>query len=148
MIRRFAACCAVLALLASPALAQQAVDASGPDRSQARRSRGQSGRGADRQRPSAGTGLVEGQRRRHHGLCAGRAGLVAPDKLDFDDSVLRRRLDGANVLIMGQEADRQRILSLLGLIPGRGKEFISGQADARHPAARPARPAGEAVEGS
>jgi uncharacterized protein YbaP (TraB family) len=47
-----------------------------------------------------------------------------PDKLDFDDSVLRRRLDGANVLIIGQQPEI-RILSLLGLIPGRGKEFIN-----------------------
>lgn len=47
-----------------------------------------------------------------------------PDKLDFDDSVLRRRLDGANVLIIGQQPDI-KILSLLGLIPGRGKEFMT-----------------------
>lgn len=47
-----------------------------------------------------------------------------PDKLDFDDSVLRRRLDGANVLIIGQQPDVS-ILSLLGLIPGRGKPFIT-----------------------
>ncbi|WP_310217323.1 TraB/GumN family protein [Caulobacter sp. BE264] len=47
----------------------------------------------------------------------------APQKLDFDDSVLRRRLDGANVLIIGQEPE-VRILSLLALIPGRGKPFI------------------------
>ena len=46
-----------------------------------------------------------------------------PDKLDFDDSVLRRRLDGANVLIIGQQPD-VKILSLLGLIPGRGKQFM------------------------
>lgn len=46
----------------------------------------------------------------------------APNKLDFDDSVLRRRLDGANVLIMGQEPE-VRILSLLALIPGKGKQF-------------------------
>ena len=50
----------------------------------------------------------------------------APDKLDFDDSVLRRRLDGANVLIIGQEPE-VRILSLLALIPGRGKQFIMGK---------------------
>lgn len=50
----------------------------------------------------------------------------APDKLDFDDSVLRRRLDGANVLIIGQQPE-VRILSLLALIPGRGKEFVMGQ---------------------
>lgn len=46
-----------------------------------------------------------------------------PDKLDFDDSVMRRRLDGANVLIIGQMPE-VRILSLLGLIPGKGKQFI------------------------
>lgn len=46
-----------------------------------------------------------------------------PDKLDFDDSVLRRRLDGASVLIIGQQPEVS-ILSLLGLIPGRGKEFM------------------------
>jgi TraB/PrgY/gumN family len=46
-----------------------------------------------------------------------------PDKLDFDDSVLRRRLDGANVLIIGQQPEF-RILSLLALIPGRGKPFL------------------------
>lgn len=50
----------------------------------------------------------------------------APDKLDFDDSVLRRRLDGANVLIIGQQPE-VRILSLLALIPGRGKQFMVGQ---------------------
>lgn len=47
-----------------------------------------------------------------------------PQKLDFDTSVLRRRLDGANVLILGQEPEIQ-ILSLLALIPGRGKPFLS-----------------------
>lgn len=47
-----------------------------------------------------------------------------PDKLDFDDSVLRRRLDGANVLIIGQQPD-VKILSLLGLIPGKGKQFMT-----------------------
>jgi uncharacterized protein YbaP (TraB family) len=46
----------------------------------------------------------------------------APRKLDFDTSVLRRRLDGANILIIGQEPE-VRILSLLALIPGRGKPF-------------------------
>ena len=46
-----------------------------------------------------------------------------PRKQDFDDSVLRRRLDGANVLIIGQEPE-VRILSLLALIPGRGKQFM------------------------
>lgn len=45
-----------------------------------------------------------------------------PDKLDFDTSVLRRRLDGANILIIGQQPE-VRILSLLGLIPGKGKQF-------------------------
>jgi hypothetical protein len=49
----------------------------------------------------------------------------APDKLDFDDSVLRRRLNGANVLIIGQQPE-VRILSLLALIPGRGKQFMTG----------------------
>ena len=47
-----------------------------------------------------------------------------PDKVDFDDSVLRRRLDGANVLIVGQQPDVS-ILGLLGLIPGRGKQFMT-----------------------
>lgn len=46
-----------------------------------------------------------------------------PQKLDFDQSVLRRRLDGANVLIIGQEPE-VRLLSLLALIPGRGKPFM------------------------
>jgi len=45
-----------------------------------------------------------------------------PNKLDFDDSVLRRRLDGANVLIIGQQPE-VRILSLLSLIPGKGRQF-------------------------
>ena len=49
-----------------------------------------------------------------------------PSKLDFDDSVLRRRLDGANVLIIGQQPE-VRILSLLALIPGRGKQFTMGK---------------------
>lgn len=48
----------------------------------------------------------------------------APQKLDFDDSVLRRRLDGANVVIIGQQPE-MRILSLLALIPGRGKPFLT-----------------------
>lgn len=47
-----------------------------------------------------------------------------PDKLDFDDSVLRRRLDGASILIIGQQPDIS-ILGLLSLIPGRGKQFIA-----------------------
>lgn len=46
-----------------------------------------------------------------------------PEKLDFDDSVLRRRLDGANVLIIGQQPEF-RVLSMLALIPGRGKPFL------------------------
>ena len=47
----------------------------------------------------------------------------APQKLTFDETVLRRRLDGANVVIIGQEPE-VRILSLLALIPGRGKPFM------------------------
>lgn len=50
------------------------------------------------------------------------APAFTPRKLDFDSSVLRRRLDGANVLILGQEPE-VRILSLLALIAGRGKQF-------------------------
>ena len=124
MTRRFAACCAALALTAAPsAFAQQAVDASGP---------------IDLKRVDPEANLVEELivNARLPGPAWWKVSdadttvyvlgvpAFAPDKLDFDDSVLRRRLDGANVLIIGQQPN-VRILSLLGLIPGRGKEFMT-----------------------
>lgn len=122
--RCFAACFATLALWGAPAaFAQQAVDDSGP---------------IDLKRVDTQANLVEELivNARLPGpawwkvsdgdTTAYLMGIpaFAPDKLDFDDSVLRRRLDGANVLIIGQQPD-VRILSLLGLIPGRGKEFVA-----------------------
>jgi uncharacterized protein YbaP (TraB family) len=124
MTRRFAACCAALTLLAAPtAFAQQAVDDSGP---------------IDLKRVDPQANLVEELivNARLPGPAWWKVSdgdtkvyvmgipAFAPDKLDFDDSVLRRRLDGANVLIIGQQPE-VRILSLLGLIPGRGKEFVA-----------------------
>jgi uncharacterized protein YbaP (TraB family) len=124
MTRRFAACCAALALITAPsAFAQQAVDDSGP---------------IDLKRVDPEANLVEELivNARLPGPAWWKVSdadttvyvlgvpAFAPDKLDFDDSVLRRRLDGANVLIIGQQPN-VRILSLLGLIPGRGKEFMT-----------------------
>jgi uncharacterized protein YbaP (TraB family) len=122
--RCFAACFAALALLGAPAaFAQQAVDDSGP---------------IDLKRVDPQANLVEELivNARLPGPAWWKVSdgdtkvyvmgipAFAADKLDFDDSVLRRRLDGANVLIIGQQPE-VRILSLLGLIPGRGKEFVA-----------------------
>jgi hypothetical protein len=108
MIRRFAACCAVLALLASPALAQQAVDASGP---------------IELHQVDPEANLVEELivNARLPGpawwkvsdadttvYVHGRAGPGPRRPEGRRLGVCRRRVDGANVLIMGQEADRQR----------------------------------------
>jgi uncharacterized protein YbaP (TraB family) len=101
---RFAALCAALALTATPAMAQQAVDASGP---------------IDLQRVDPEANLVE-----ELVVNAPMPGpawwkvsdadttvyvlgvpAMVPNDLKVDDSVFRRRIDGANVLIMGQEGE-------------------------------------------
>jgi uncharacterized protein YbaP (TraB family) len=51
---------------------------------------------------------------------------MVPSKLEFDDSVLKRRLDGANVLIMGQEADIN-VMRAVGLVLGGKRYFLSEQ---------------------
>lgn len=119
---RFAALCAALALTAAPALAQQAVDASGP---------------IDLHRTDPEANLVEELvvNARLPGpawwkvsdadttvYVLGVPGLT-PSDLKFDDTVLRRRLDGANVLIMGQEADLS-VIRMLSLVIGGRKLFI------------------------
>jgi uncharacterized protein YbaP (TraB family) len=48
---------------------------------------------------------------------------MTPSDLTFDDTVLRRRLDGANVLIMGQEADVS-VIRLISLAIGGRKLFL------------------------
>jgi uncharacterized protein YbaP (TraB family) len=49
---------------------------------------------------------------------------MVPSNTKADESVLRRRLDGANVLIMGQEADAN-VLRLVALAMGGRKLFVS-----------------------
>jgi uncharacterized protein YbaP (TraB family) len=49
---------------------------------------------------------------------------MTPSKMDVDDSVLKRRLDGANVLIMGQEADVS-VVRIVGLVLGGKRYFLS-----------------------
>lgn len=51
---------------------------------------------------------------------------LVPSKIEVDDSVLRRRLDGANVLIMGQEADIS-VVRIIALAIGGRKLFILDQ---------------------
>lgn len=127
MIRRFAAAPAlagfILALAAGPALAQQAVDASGP---------------IALQRVDPNENLVE--ELIVNAKLPGPAwwkvsdadttvyvlGVPAmvPSKTRADESVLRRRLDGANVLIMGQEADIS-VVRMISLAVGGRKLFVS-----------------------
>ena len=49
---------------------------------------------------------------------------MTPSKMDVDSSVLKRRLDGANVLIMGQEADVS-VVRIVGLALGGKRYFLS-----------------------
>jgi len=51
---------------------------------------------------------------------------LVPSKTKAEESVLRRRLDGANVLIMGQEADIS-IVRIIGLAMGGRKLFLVKQ---------------------
>ncbi|MFT4252020.1 MAG: TraB/GumN family protein, partial [Caulobacter sp.] len=51
---------------------------------------------------------------------------MVPSDTKADESVLRRRLDGANVLIMGQEADVS-VVRLIALAMGGRKMFVSKQ---------------------
>ncbi len=51
---------------------------------------------------------------------------MVPSKTQADESVLRRRLDGANVLIMGQEAD-VGMVRLIALAMGGRKLFVMDQ---------------------
>lgn len=124
MTRRFAACSAALALLAAPsAFAQQAVDDSGP---------------IDLKRVDPQANLVEELivNARLPGPAWWKVSdadttvyvlgvpAMVPSKTQVDDSVLRRRLDGANVLIMGQEADVS-VVRLVALAVGGRKLFIN-----------------------
>ncbi|WP_243410675.1 TraB/GumN family protein [Caulobacter radicis] len=129
MIRRTAAAPAVagflLALCAGPALAQQAVDASGP---------------IDLQRVDPNENLVEELvvNARLPGPAWWKvsdedttvyvlgAPAMVPTDTRAEESVLRRRLDGANVLIMGQEADVS-VVRLIALAVGGRKLFVSEQ---------------------
>lgn len=124
MTRRFAALSSVLALLvAAPAWAQQAVDASGP---------------IDLQRVDPDANLVEELvvNAKLPGpawwkvtdadttvYVLGAPGL-APSGLTYDDSVIKRRLEGADRLIMGQEAD-VNLMRLLALVMGGRSYFLS-----------------------
>ncbi|PVM72051.1 TraB/GumN family protein [Caulobacter radicis] len=129
VIRRTAAAPAVagflLALCAGPALAQQAVDASGP---------------IDLQRVDPNENLVEELvvNARLPGPAWWKvsdedttvyvlgAPAMVPTDTRAEESVLRRRLDGANVLIMGQEADVS-VVRLIALAVGGRKLFVSEQ---------------------
>jgi uncharacterized protein YbaP (TraB family) len=132
----FAALCAALALTAAPALAQQAVDASGP---------------IDLHRTDPEANLVEELvvNARLPGpawwkvsdadstvYVLGVPALV-PTNLTADDSVLKRRLDGANVLIMGQEADVS-VMRVVGLALG-GKRYFLTTAPMRQTLPQPLR---------
>lgn len=122
--RRLAACAALLGLLtASSALAQQTVDASGP---------------IDLRKVDPEANLVEELvvNARLPGPAWWKVSdadttvyvlgvpAMVPNDVKMDDSVLRRRIDGANVLIMGQEADINP-LRLLGLVVGGKRYFLS-----------------------
>ena len=122
--RRLAACAAALGLLAaSSALAQQAVDASGP---------------IDLRRVDPEANLVEELvvNARLPGPAWWKVSdadttvyvlgvpAMTPSKLEVDESVFRRRVDGANVLIMGQEADVS-VVRIVALAMGGKRYFIN-----------------------
>lgn len=127
MIRRLVAAPAVagvvLALCTGTALAQQAVDASGP---------------ITLQRVDPNENLVEELvvNARLPGPAWWKVSdadttvyvlgvpAMVPSDTKADESVLRRRLDGANVLIMGQEADIS-VVRLIALAAGGRKMFVS-----------------------
>ena len=129
MIKRVAAAPALaaflLALAAGPALAQQAVDASGP---------------IALQRVDPNENLVEELivNARLPGPAWWKVSdgdttvyvlgvpSMVPTDTKAEESVLRRRLDGANVLIMGQEADIS-VVRLIALAMGGRKLFVSDQ---------------------
>ena len=123
MIGRLAASLAGLLLISTPALAQQAVDASGP---------------IELHRVDPEANLVEALvvNARLPGPAWWKVSdadtvvyvlgvpALTPSKLDVDSSVLKRRLDGANVLIMGQEADVS-LVRIVALALGGKRYFIS-----------------------
>jgi len=120
---RLAACAALFGLLAaSSALAQQAVDASGP---------------IDLRQVDPEANMVEELvvNARLPGPAWWKVSdadttvyvlgvpAMVPNDLKVDDSVFRRRIDGANVLIMGQEAEVS-VPRLLMLVMGGKRYFI------------------------
>jgi len=122
--RHLAACAAALGLFAaSSALAQQAVDASGP---------------IDLQRVDPEANLVEALivdapmpgpawwKVSDADTTVYVLGVPAmvPNDLAVDTSVFKRRVDGANVLIMGQEADVS-VVRLVGLVVAGKRYFLS-----------------------
>jgi uncharacterized protein YbaP (TraB family) len=110
-------------MISSPALAQQAVDASGP---------------IDLRKVDPEANLVEELvvNARLPGPAWWKVSdadttvyvlgvpAVVPSKLDVDESVFKRRVDGANVLIMGQEADVS-VVRLVSLALGGKRYFIT-----------------------
>ncbi|MDG2527729.1 TraB/GumN family protein [Caulobacter endophyticus] len=132
MIRRIAAAPAVagflLALCAGPALAQQAVDASGP---------------IDLNRVDPNENLVEELvvNARLPGPAWWKVSdddttvyvlgvpSLTPSGLSYDDTVIKRRLEGAERLIMGQEAD-VNIVRLVALAMG-GRDYFLSEAPMR-----------------
>ena len=122
-ITRLAAGLAGLLLLSTPAFAQQAVDASGP---------------IELHRVDPEANLVEALvvNARLPGPAWWKVSdadttvyvlgvpAVTPSKMDVDSSVLKRRLDGANVLIMGQEADVS-LVRIVALALGGKRYFLS-----------------------
>ena len=122
--RRLAACAAALGLLAAaPALAQQAVDASGP---------------IDLRKVDPEATLVEELvvNARLPGPAWWKVSdadttvyvlgipAMTPSKLTVDETVFKRRVDGANVLIMGQEAD-VNVVRIVGLAMAGKRYFIN-----------------------
>jgi hypothetical protein len=121
---RFAALCAALGVLsASPAFAQLAVDASGP---------------VDLQRVDPQADLVEELvvNARLPGPAWWKVSdadttvyvlgvpAMTPGKLEVDESVFKRRVDGANVLIMGQEA-QAGVVGLVAFAIGGKRYFVT-----------------------
>jgi uncharacterized protein YbaP (TraB family) len=120
---RLAACVALLGLLtASSALAQQAVDASGPIDLHKVDPEANMVEELVVNAPMPGPAWWKVSDADTTVYVLGVPGMT-PSDLTFDDTVLRRRLDGANVLIMGQEAEVS-VIRMVSLALGGRKLFL------------------------
>ena len=120
---RLAACAALFGLLAaSSALAQQAVDASGPIDLRKVDPEANLVEELVVNAPMPGPAWWKVSDADTTVYVLGVPGMT-PSDLTFDNTVLRRRLDGANVLIMGQEAEVS-VIRLLSLVLGGRKLFL------------------------